>query len=199
MCMKKCSKLEELKYKGLCITTFTFGVLQVVTATSAVCTFSSVWWFSIIVGISGIFTSILAILPHQRYISYAVFILSIVSLLTSVFFLIYIEKFVKGAAYTVLVLIGVLQCSFSISCLVLFGHLRYCLCFTKVHPKLSEESELLMPSAPSESTNSFNEEIRLNIRPYVPIQPINIPCPRTPEEDFINHYDAFPQFASHSR
>ena len=201
MCLNKLSQFKEMSYKTLLTTSLILGILQILAAIIVVIINSSFWWFSIFAGISGTFTLILAIKPHHRFIVTAVLICSIVSLLSSVCFLVYIEKWSKEDRYCVLVLIGVLQSSFSISCLVLLelGIRRYCCCISKEGNEKSGENDLLMPSAPPESPAPTYHELHLNITPYIRGQPINILSPRTPEADFINHYDAFPQFASHSR
>ena len=79
------------------------------------------------------------------------------------------------------------------------GLRQYCCCIAKERNEKSCENERLMPSAPTESPGPTYHELQLNINPYIRGQPINIFSPRTPEEDFINHYDAFPQFSSHFR
>ena len=201
MCLNKLSQFKEMSYKTLRTTSFILGSLQILAAIMVVIIISSFWWFSIFAGISGAFTLILAIKPHHRFIVTAVLICSIVSLLSSVCFLVYIQKWSKEDRYGALVLIGVLQSSLSISCLVLLelGLRQYCCCITKERNEKSCENERLMPSAPPESPSPTYHELQLNITPYIRGQPINIFSPRTPEEDFINHYDAFPQFASHFR
>ena len=197
MCQKKTSESYPIQYRRL--STFLFGSLQILTATSAVLISSSIWWFTVIVGITGIATFILGIKPDFKLISLTVFILSIMSLFTSVSVLIYIQKWIKEDKYTILVITGVLQCYLSISCLILLGHVRHCFCRDKVHPDNEDETQLLLPFTQAEPQNPVFEGPRLTLNPYLQIKPINIPCLRTPEEDFLNHYDAFPQFANHSR
>ena len=201
MCLNRLSQLKEQDYKTLLKIPLMLGLLQILSAIIVVIVASSVWWFSVLAGISGTFTLILAIIPHHRFIATAVLICSIVSLITSVSFLVYIQKWCKEDRYGVLVLIGVLQSSFAISCLVLLelGIRRFCCCIAKERNEMPSENDFLMPSAPSESPTPPYHELQLNITPYIQGQPINILSPRTPQEDFVNHYDAFPQFASHSR
>ena len=190
-----------MNYKTIPTIPVILGLLQILAAVMVVIITSSFWWFSVLAGISGTFTLILAIIPHHRFIVAGVLIFSIVSLLTSVSFLVNIQKWSKEDRYVVLVLIGVSQSSLSISCLVLLelGLRRYCCCTGKERHEMSSENEFLMPSAPSESPAPSYHELQLNITPYMRGQPINILSPRTPQEDFMYHYDAFPQLVSHSR
>ena len=87
-----------------------------------------IWWFSIVVGLTGLIT----LLSHRwpEFSRFALVIFSILSLLNAISLLIYCQKSnVDGkVVYAVIVLTCLLQCSLSIICLIMVSGDRNCIC-----------------------------------------------------------------------